>query len=101
MPAELLEGIAPGGRYRWEDSDAILVPVGTVRGPVARKLERETLESLAAGIRSGIALPPAPVYMKGEQAILLDGAHRWRVYLTAGFTHLPCKARPRIEAEER
>ena len=37
--------------------------------------------------------------MKGEQAALLDGMHRWRISLAAGFTHLPCLCKSRDDAE--
>jgi hypothetical protein len=51
VPPELLEGIAPAVSYRCKDSEAILVPIGAVRGPVARKLNPEALESLMAGMK--------------------------------------------------
>jgi ParB-like nuclease family protein len=99
VPPDLLEGVAPGASYRCDSPEAILVPLAAVRGPISRKLNREALESLAAALRSGAALPPVAVYMKGEQAILLDGMHRWRISLAAGFTHLRCLCKSRDAAE--
>jgi ParB-like chromosome segregation protein Spo0J len=37
--------------------------------------------------------------MKGARAILLDGTHRWRISLAAGYTHLPCLCVSSDEAE--
>jgi hypothetical protein len=99
VPRDLIEGIAPAASYRCDVPGIELVPLGLVRGPKARKLHRETLESLADGLRCAANIPPVIAYMNGEHADILDGTHRWRISCAAGFTHLPCQLIPLWEAE--
>jgi hypothetical protein len=98
VPPELVAGISAAKSYLCTESDAILVPLRAVRGPI-RKLNREALERLAAWLREGTSIEPIIVYMKGDEAILYDGMHRWQISRAAGFTHIPCRYLETWEAQ--
>lgn len=61
-------------------------------GPAHRLLNEVRLRRLLKGVRDGDDLPAIHVYRApgAPMAVLVQGAHRWRVSLALGFLMIPC-----------
>ena len=98
----LRHGWANGGSYQYTDSNAVLLPLAEIDGPMHRLLNEKRLRSLLQGIRDRVALPPVVVFKREDvsTAQLIQGMHRWRLSQALGFTMIPCITLSPHEAAE-
>ena len=91
VPHEMVAGILGAESYRCATPNSLLLPVANIRAPV-RKLNREALESIIAGVRANESIEPIRVYLLDSAMVdLLDGLHRLRTSIACRFRLIPCQ----------
>jgi hypothetical protein len=81
---------AKSAAYRCADPNMVLIPFGALRVPTGRALDPVRLRRLLQAVAAGEPLPAVPVFREPNQAVVLDGMHRFAVAAALGFASLPC-----------
>jgi ParB-like chromosome segregation protein Spo0J len=76
--------------YHFDEPDIVLIPLRELRVPAGRALDPARLRRILEAIAAREPLPAVPVFREPNQAVVLDGMHRFAVATALGFASLPC-----------